>query len=126
MLRFAILRYDWATPDAEIISAPNHVGPTLDGPATTVGGKERLKLSPAEVAAALTEHIFGDEEGEERDEFLACVAKMARAYGVRGSTVTGTASADVLVDQLFSSFDAGDITLSLHKESCSDRLQSVR
>jgi len=95
---FAILRDDWATPDVEIISAPTYVGPTVDGPATPVGGKERLKLSPAEVAAALIEHIVGDEEGEQRAEFLACVAEGARTYGVRGSTVMGTASADVLVD----------------------------
>jgi len=124
--RFAILRDDWATPDVETISAPRHVGPTLDGPATPVGGKEHLQLSPAEVAAALTEHLFGDEEGEDWAEFLACVAKGARMYGVRGSTVTGTASADVLVDQLFSSFDAGDKTLSSHQASCRDWLQSVR
>ena len=123
---FAILRDDWATPDVEIISAPNHVGPTLDGPATPVRGKERLKLSPAEVSAALKEHIFGDEEGEERAEFLACVAVGARTHGMRGSTVTGTASADVLVDQLFSSFDTGDKKLSSHKASFRDWLQSVR
>jgi len=95
---FAILRDDWVTPDVEIISAPTYVGLTVDSPVTPVGGKESLKLSPAEVAAALIEHIVGDEEGEEWAEFLACVAEGARTYGVRGSTVTSTASADVLVD----------------------------
>jgi len=63
-----------------------------------------LKMTPAQVATALKHHIYGDETGDERERFLSKVEEGARAYGFRGSTVSGTAGVDNLVKHLFSSF----------------------
>ena len=83
-------------------------------------------MTPTQVATALTHHIFGDETGEERVNFLSKVEEGATAYGVRGSTVSGTAGIDTLVEHLFSSFAKEDKTLASHQASCRDWLQSVR
>jgi len=83
-------------------------------------------MTPAQVAAELTHHVFGDENGDERESFLAKVEEGARVYGVRGSTVSGTASTDVLVQHLFSSLADADKTLRAHKASCLDWLLSMR
>jgi len=83
-------------------------------------------MTPAQVATALTHHIYGDETGDEREAFLNKVAEGATAYGVRGSTVSGTAGVDTLVEHLFSSFAKEDKTLASHQASCRDWLQSVR
>jgi len=83
-------------------------------------------MTPAQVATALTHHIHGDETGDEREAFLSKVAEGATAYGVRGSTVSGTAGVDTLVENLFSSFAKDDNTLASHQASCRDWLQSVR
>jgi len=85
-----------------------------------------LKMTPAQVVTALTHHIFGDETGDERERFLSKVEDGARAYGVRGSTVSGTAGMDTLVKHLFPSFSEEDKTLDTHQASCRDWLQSLR
>jgi len=83
-------------------------------------------MTPAQVATTLTHHIYGDETGNEREAFFDKVAEGATAYGVRGSTVSGTAGVDTLVEHLFSSVAKEDKTLATHQASCRDWLQSVR
>jgi len=43
-----------------------------------------LKMTPAQVATALTHHIYGYETGDERERFLSKVEEGARVHGVRG------------------------------------------
>jgi len=76
-------------------------------------------------ATALTHHIYGDETGEESGNFLSTVGEGATAYGVRGSTVSGTAGVDTLVAHRFFFFANENKTLASHQASCRDRLQSV-
>ena len=83
-------------------------------------------MTPAQVATALTHHVYGDETGDEKEALLNKMAEGATAYGVRGSTVSGTAGVDTLVENLFSSFAKEDKTLASHQASCRDWLQSVR
>jgi len=58
--------------------------------------------------------------------FLSGVEEGATAYGVRGSTVIGTAGVDTLVEHVFSSFTKEDKTLASHQASCRSWVQSVR
>jgi len=83
-------------------------------------------MTPAQVSTALTHHIYGDETGDEREAFPINVAEGATAYGVRGSTVSGTAGVDKLVKHRFSSLAKEDKTSASHQASCRDWLQSVR
>jgi len=71
-------------------------------------------MTPTQVATALTHHIYGDVTEEDRVKFLSKVEEGATAYGVRGSTVSGTADFDTLVEHLFSSFAKADKTLASH------------
>jgi len=109
-----------ATDQDEVIEVSER---PVDQPARRVGS---LNMTPAQVTTALTHHIYGDEIGDEREAFLNKVAEGATAYGVRGSTVSGTAGVDTLVENLFSSFAKEDKTLASHQASCRDWLQSVR
>jgi len=77
-------------------------------------------MTPAQVATALAHHIYGDEAGNQREALLNKVAVGATAYGVRGSTVSGTAGVYTLVEHLFSSFAKEDKTLASHQASCRD------
>jgi len=83
-------------------------------------------MTPAQVATALTHHIYGDETGDEREAILSKVAEGETAYVVRGCTVSGTSGVDTLVEHLFSDFAKEDKTLASHQASCRDWLQSVR
>ena len=58
--------------------------------------------------------------------FLSEVEEGTTAYGVRGSTVIGTAGVDALVEHVFFSFAKEDKTLASHQVSCRNWLQSVR
>lgn len=82
---------------------------------TGVGpAKTPLWLSPAQAAAALTEFFFGDEEGEERSLLLRAVESAAREYGIKGTTLAGTASVDNLVTPLLSGFDKNAKVMTSH------------
>jgi len=58
--------------------------------------------------------------------FLSEEEEGATAYGVRGSTVFGTAGVDTLVEHLFSSFAKEDKTLASYQASCRNWAQPVR
>jgi len=83
-------------------------------------------MSPAQVATALTCHVFGDETGDEKVMFLRKVEEGAAAYAVLCSTVCGTDGADALADHPLSPFSKDDKTLASHQASYHDWLQSVR
>lgn len=84
------------------------------------------RMSPTEVAASLTEWVFGDEEGAEREAFKVFVHEAAAEYGIRGSTLGGSADVGTLVTNLFSRFPDGDKALGSHRASCRDWIASVR
>lgn len=83
-------------------------------------------MSPSQAAASLTAYVFADEEGEERAQFLARAEVAARDYGVRGSTLSGSACIDTLVNHLLSGFDAEAKTMTSHRAACRDWVQSLR
>lgn len=84
------------------------------------------RMTPAEVAASLTEWVFGDEEGAEREAFKVFVQQAAAEFGIRGSTLGGSADVDNLVANLFSRFSETDKSLASHRASCRDWIASLR
>jgi len=80
----------------------------------------------AQGATALTHHFYREVTGDEREAFLNRVGEGATSYGMRGSTASGTAGVDTLVEHLFSSFYMKDKTLASHRASFRNWLQSVR
>lgn len=72
-----------------------------------------LWLAQSQAVEALTDFVFGDEMGEERDTSLRLVGDAARHYVVRGSTLGGTASIVSLVTHLVSWSDLADKVLTL-------------
>lgn len=119
-------RTNWASPSASLAGGVIQID-NLGSPSGEVAPtRAPLRLSPAQAAAALTELVLGDEGGEERALFLSRVEGSAREYGVRGSTLGGSASIDTLVGQLLSGFDPDDKVLASHQATCRDWVLSLR
>lgn len=83
-------------------------------------------MTPTEVGASLTEWVFGDEQGVEREAFQVFVHEAATKFGIRGSTLGGSADVSTLVTNLFSRFPEGDKALGSHRASSRDWISSFR
>ncbi|KAK1865393.1 hypothetical protein I4F81_007925 [Pyropia yezoensis] len=86
----------------------------------------RLRLSPSEAAMDLAEFIFQDETGEQREAFLGLVTDAANKYGIRGSTLGGSADVNTVTEQLLSGIDATDLARSSYIASCGDWIRMLR
>jgi len=74
----------------------------------------------------LTEWVFAEETGSERAEFMSLVEAAATEFGIRGSTLGGSADVEELVTHLLSHFAATNKALGCHKASCRDWIASLR
>lgn len=85
----------------------------------------QVRTSPSQAAMALTAYVLGDEEGEERVQFLTCVEEAARDFGVRGFAHSGSASIVTLVGSILSGFDQQAKQMTSHRAACRDWVQSL-
>jgi len=84
------------------------------------------RTAPGQVAGFLTEWVLADETGAERAEFMSLVEDAATEFGIRGSTLGGSADAEELVPHFFSRFSASYKALESHKAHCRDWIVSPR
>lgn len=88
--------------------------------------KRPQRLSHAEAALDLTAFIFGDDVGQQRESFLGQVTTTVTTFGVRGSTLGGTANAATVTENLLSGIDSNDLAKSSYSSSCIDGVHSLR
>lgn len=74
----------------------------------------------------LAEYIFQDETGEQREAFLGLVTDAAIKYGIRGSTLAGSADVATVTDHLLSGIDATDRARATYVASCGDWIRMLR
>ena len=74
----------------------------------------------------LAEFIFQDETGEQREAFLGLVTDAANKYGIRGSTLAGSADVVTVTEHLLSGIDATDLARSSYVASCGDWIRMLR
>jgi len=73
----------------------------------------------------LTAWVFTIETGTERADFLSIVEEAATEFGIRGSTLGGSADVEELVTHLFSHFAATKKAFGRHKASFRDWIASL-
>jgi len=59
------------------------------------------RLAPSQVVGSLTKWVFADEPGSKRAEYVSLVQAAATEFGIRGSTLGGSAEVEELVTHIF-------------------------